>query len=215
MSEMAVPRRVTIAAVPGQVGLARAFVAGALGQAHPAADVAVLLASELVTNSVRHSGSAVSGGDVTVAVTVGRGGARVEVTDRSGDGAPVLASAASGDGNSEGSRGMRLVDALASRWGYWRGGGFATTWFEMQALSQPMQHSTVSDESEVGRVLRTERHTWPFGSLIRNLGAAFVHAAMLHREQHWFVRCWRSVYLHINHGQRQRSSLRGPGCHGT
>lgn len=133
MSEAVVPRRVTIAAVPGQVGRARAFVAGVLGESHPVVDVAVLLASELVTNSVRHSGSAVPGGVVTVAVAAGRGGIRVEVTDRSGDGAPVLAPAASADGEAEGSRGMRLVDTLSVRWGYWRGGGFSTTWFELAA----------------------------------------------------------------------------------
>lgn len=57
--------------MPERVGLARAFVAGVVGQSHPDADVAVLLASELVTNSVRHSGSAVPGGLVTVAVAVG------------------------------------------------------------------------------------------------------------------------------------------------
>lgn len=116
MSEAAVPRSVTIAAVPGQVGLARAFVARVLGESHPDADVAVLLASELVTNSVLHSGSAVPGG--VVAVAVGGGGVRVEVTDRSGAGAPVLLPAASADGEAEGSRGMRLV--------------------------RPMQHSAVS-----------------------------------------------------------------------
>lgn len=37
-------------------------------------DVAVLLVSELVTNSVRHSGSAVPGGQVTVTVVTGEGG---------------------------------------------------------------------------------------------------------------------------------------------
>ena len=71
MSEAAVPESVTIAAVPERVGLARAFVAGVLGESHPCNDLAVLLASELVTNSVRHSGSAVPGGLVTVAVAVG------------------------------------------------------------------------------------------------------------------------------------------------
>ena len=30
------------------------------------------------------------------------------------------------------------------RWGYERGGGHATTWFEIQALLRPMQHSAVS-----------------------------------------------------------------------
>jgi hypothetical protein len=95
-----------------------------------------------VTNSVRHSGSAVPGG--VVAVAVGAGGVRVEVTDRSCDGAPALLPAAFADGDAEGSRGMRLVDTLAARWGYWRGGGFTTIWFEIQALLQPMQHSAVS-----------------------------------------------------------------------
>jgi len=131
MSEAAVPQSVTIPAVPAQVGLARAFVAGALGQSHLDADVAVLLTSELVTNSVLHSGSAVPGGVVTVAVALGGDGVRVEVTDRSGDGSPVLLPAASADGDAEGSRGIRLVDTLAARWGYCRGGGFTTTWFEL------------------------------------------------------------------------------------
>jgi anti-sigma regulatory factor (Ser/Thr protein kinase) len=130
MSET-VPQSVTIPAVPGQVRAARAFVAGVLGASHPHADAALLLASELVTNSVRHSGSAVPGGLVTVTVAAGGGGVRVEVTDRSGDGVPVLLPAASADDDAEGSRGMRLVDALAARWGYQRGGGYATTWFEL------------------------------------------------------------------------------------
>jgi hypothetical protein len=37
-------------------------VAGVLGGSHPCSDVAVLAASELVTNSVRHSCSAATGG---------------------------------------------------------------------------------------------------------------------------------------------------------
>jgi hypothetical protein len=63
-----------------------------------------------VTNSVWHSGSAVPGGLVAVTVTAYGHGVRVEVTDRSGDGVPVLQPA---DGGAEGNRGMRLVDALA------------------------------------------------------------------------------------------------------
>jgi anti-sigma regulatory factor (Ser/Thr protein kinase) len=129
MSEAAVAESVTIAAVPQRVRLARAFVAAVLGDSHPCNDLAVLLASELVTNSVRHGGSAVPGGLVTVAVAICAGGVRVEVTDRSGDGAPVLLPAAFADGEAEGSRGMRLVDTLAARWGYWRGSGSTTTWY--------------------------------------------------------------------------------------
>jgi hypothetical protein len=43
-----------------------------------------------VTNSVRHSGSAVPGGLVTVTAADCGEGARIEVTDRSGDSVPVL-----------------------------------------------------------------------------------------------------------------------------
>ena len=60
----AVPASVTIPAVPEQVRESRAFVARVLGESHTQLDLALLLASKLVTNSVRHSGSAVPGGVV-------------------------------------------------------------------------------------------------------------------------------------------------------
>jgi hypothetical protein len=44
---------------------------------------------------------------------------------------PVLPAAAPADDAAEGSRGLWLVDALSARWGYERGGGLATTWFEL------------------------------------------------------------------------------------
>jgi hypothetical protein len=53
-----------------------------------------VLASELVTNSVRHSGSAVPGGVVTVTVAAGDEVVRVEVTDRCGERRPGPAVAA-------------------------------------------------------------------------------------------------------------------------
>ena len=81
MCEAAVPQSVTIPAVPEQVRVARVFVAGVIGKSRRHADVALLLASELVADSVRHSGSAVPGGFVTVAVAAGEAGIRVEVTD--------------------------------------------------------------------------------------------------------------------------------------
>jgi len=124
------PRSVTIPALPEQVRVARTFLAGILGSSHQHLDVALLLATELVTNSLRHSGSAVPGGLVTVTVMAERHAVRVEVTDTSADGVPVLPVADAGE--AEGSRGMRLVDALAARWGYQRGGGLATTWFELR-----------------------------------------------------------------------------------
>jgi anti-sigma regulatory factor (Ser/Thr protein kinase) len=120
---------VTIEALAGQVGVARAVVGGVLGVGHPCLDAAVLLVSELVTNSVLHSGSTVAGGQVTVTVSADGGVARVAVAERAGPGVPVLVPDAGGE--AEGNRGMRLVDMLASRWGYERGGGQAVTWFEL------------------------------------------------------------------------------------
>jgi anti-sigma regulatory factor (Ser/Thr protein kinase) len=52
-----------------------------LGPSHLCEAVAVLLASELATNSMRHSGSAVPGETVTVTVVVWEAGVRVEFTD--------------------------------------------------------------------------------------------------------------------------------------
>jgi anti-sigma regulatory factor (Ser/Thr protein kinase) len=131
MSVAAGPRSMTFAAVREQVRAARTFAAEVIGESHPQADAVLLLVSELVTNSVRHSGSAAPGGLVTVTVTVGSTAVRVEVADRSGDSTPVLRAAALAGGDAEGSRGLGLVDALAARWGYERGGGLTTTWFEL------------------------------------------------------------------------------------
>jgi anti-sigma regulatory factor (Ser/Thr protein kinase) len=128
----AVTVSVTIPAVAEKVGEARGFVAGVLGKSHALVDLALLLSSELVTNSVRHSGSAVPGGVVTVTVAAGDEVVRVEVTDCCGDGVPVLPTGGTADEEAEGSRGLWLVDALSARWGYQRGGGIATTWFELR-----------------------------------------------------------------------------------
>jgi anti-sigma regulatory factor (Ser/Thr protein kinase) len=129
MSDVAAWRSVRLPAVPEQVRVARAFVSEVLGDSHPRIDAALLLASELVTNSVRHSGSAVPGSFLQVAVSAGDHAIRVEVSDRCGDSVPVLRRG--GDVEEEGSMGMQLVDALAARWGYQRGSGWATTWFEL------------------------------------------------------------------------------------
>jgi anti-sigma regulatory factor (Ser/Thr protein kinase) len=93
MSAPVVSESVTVPALPEQVRVARAFVTGALGETHAQAGLVLLLASELVTNSVRHSGPAVPGGVVTVTVAAGDEVVRVEVTDRCGDGVPVPPSA--------------------------------------------------------------------------------------------------------------------------
>jgi anti-sigma regulatory factor (Ser/Thr protein kinase) len=107
----------------------RQFVGGVLGPEHPCRDDAVLLVSELFGNSVRHSRSGEPGGTVMVAVTAGGGVVRVQVADRSGTRVPKLNPAGS-DG--EDGRGLGLVAAVASRWGWRRCGSQTVTWFELR-----------------------------------------------------------------------------------
>ena len=83
----------------------------------------------MVTNSLLHGGAAGPGEAVTVTVVVWDARVRVEVTGRKADVVPVLRRP---DDEAEGSRGLWLVEELAARWGYERGGGRATTWFELR-----------------------------------------------------------------------------------
>jgi len=141
MARVAVRESVTLAGRAERARAARRFVSEVLGPGHPWGDVAVLLVSEVFSNSVRHSGSGAPGETVTVAVIAGDGIVRVEVTDRAGQGTPELRPAGR---DAEGGRGLQLVAGLAARWGWRRRGGRMVTWFEIQALLRPMQHSAVS-----------------------------------------------------------------------
>jgi anti-sigma regulatory factor (Ser/Thr protein kinase) len=131
MSGATVRETVTLAGRAERARAARAFVSEVLGPGHPCGDVAVLLVSEVFSNSVRHSGSGAAGETVTVAVRAGGGVVRVEVTDRAGPGTPELRPASR---DAEGGRGLQLVAGLAARWGWRRRrGGRLVTWFELQA----------------------------------------------------------------------------------
>jgi anti-sigma regulatory factor (Ser/Thr protein kinase) len=94
---------------------ARSVVADCLGQHVAASEVddAKLLVTELVTNSVRHSGAA-AGGHVVVRVELTPGMLRLEVED-SGRGGMIVPRAA--DMESTGGFGLNLVQALSERWG--------------------------------------------------------------------------------------------------
>lgn len=87
---------VTIAGRPERVAVARAFAAAVLGHRHPAGETAVLLVSELVTNSIRHSASGLPGRTVTVTVLSVGDVTRVQVTDLSGATVPTMRPGASG-----------------------------------------------------------------------------------------------------------------------
>src|SRR5712691_92807 len=119
----------TVPCEAGQVHAVREFVGEKLGD-HPCAEVPVLLASELATNSVLHSSSRL-GGNMTVTVSgVPDGTVRVEVADAGGLSVPVLRGGP--DGWDESGRGLHLVGDLSARWGYWiEPAGGLVTWFEV------------------------------------------------------------------------------------
>ena len=128
MAGATIRETVTLAGRAERARAARAFVSEVLGPGHPCGDVAVLLVSEVFSNSVRHSGSGAPGETVTVAVREGDDIVRVEVIDRTGPGTPELRHAGS---DVEGGRGLQLVAGLAARWGWRRRGGRTVTWFEL------------------------------------------------------------------------------------
>ncbi len=114
-----------------QARAARVFTRATLRDRHPCAAVAVLLVSELVTNSMLHSNSQRPGGTITITVTGTPDSARVEVRDAGGTSVPVLKGT---DGTlAEGGRGLRLVSDLAARWAYRREPDGLVTWFEIRA----------------------------------------------------------------------------------
>jgi anti-sigma regulatory factor (Ser/Thr protein kinase) len=84
-----------------------------------------LLVTELVTNSVRHSGAA----DVHLHVSVAAGRVRVEVSDA---GRGFMPAPQAPGVERSGGWGLYLVDRLASRWGVARD-GLTRVWFEMDA----------------------------------------------------------------------------------
>ena len=93
---------------------ARIVVARCLGEQVPASvlDAALLLVSEMVSNSVRHSGAR-DGEDVVLRVQLGDDRCRLEVQDpgRSGVVAPRPLDLG------KGALGLHLVDTLSERWG--------------------------------------------------------------------------------------------------
>jgi len=126
MASEAVIGSITIPGRPDQVRAARAFVSKVLGEAEPAAEAAVLLVSETVTNAVLHSNSRRPGGTVTITALETGGGVRIEVQDEgSQQSAPVV----KGDGCVSGGHGLYLVQSLAGQWGYLRDELSTTVWF--------------------------------------------------------------------------------------
>lgn len=111
---------------PRAPGLARQAVARFLDRSHlnKLADDAQLLASELVTNAVRHAR-----GPIDVRAYVRDGFLRLEVWDRDVDATPMARDA---DLDDETGRGMELVDKVSSRWGWRSDDGMKVVWFDLR-----------------------------------------------------------------------------------
>jgi anti-sigma regulatory factor (Ser/Thr protein kinase) len=122
----------TIPGRPEHVAAARAFVARTLGDDCAHTDTAILLTSELVTNSLQHSNSRHDGGTITVTLIAIPGGIRAEIIDEGGTSVPALRSGPceSPDLDEEG-RGLCLVQVLSTRWSYACDEAGTVTWFEL------------------------------------------------------------------------------------
>ncbi|MEU5996093.1 ATP-binding protein [Spirillospora sp. NPDC047418] len=119
---------------PGAARRAVRGVLGGWGVAEDDIDTAVLLASEVVTNAVRHVRDELRvGGVVNVRVRIMDGRLRVDVTDPE-PGVPRVVAASETD---EGHRGMAVVAACADKWGWHpaKGGGKTVWW--VQVLETP------------------------------------------------------------------------------
>ncbi|WP_203982983.1 ATP-binding protein [Sphaerisporangium rufum] len=129
----------TLAGRVEEVGAARAF-ARRLLDGNPLLEPVLLVVSELVTNSVEHSGSGRPGGTITLYLLHVGTRVRVEVRDDGADGVPsvrpagwpaVPEPAGSLDELDVGGRGLRLVTAVAACWGFTAGRRETTTWAEL------------------------------------------------------------------------------------
>lgn len=121
------PVMLVLPGVPESAAAAREVTRQLLGDSHPAADTAMLLMSELVTNSVTHSRSGQPGGSVTIAVCTGSASVLIQVRDDGGPSEPRMPAGQTSVGGAvesdaaaavgEHGYGLLLVDALAETWG--------------------------------------------------------------------------------------------------
>lgn len=118
----------TLQAEPASVPLARRFVASLDFVAQLDIDRLVLLTAEVVTNAVLHARTM-----LRIAVREIEGGVRVSVHDGS------LSPPVKKDYGilSPTGRGLRIVDALATRWGYESSDSGKTVWFELEPEKEP------------------------------------------------------------------------------
>ena len=114
------PRQTSAAAA------ARQFVKEMAG-GHPAADEALLIAGELIANSLVHALHATA---ITITVAVSQMRTRVDVLDDGTKGFPHMRDTGPDD---ESGRGFRIIDEIAQRWGFVRERAHSCCWAEVAA----------------------------------------------------------------------------------
>jgi anti-sigma regulatory factor (Ser/Thr protein kinase) len=103
---------------------ARQFVRRATA-GHPAADEALLVAGELIANSLAHAVDATA---VTVTVAVSQAFIRIDVHDDGTLGIPHMREAGP---DAEDGRGFRIINQVAQRWGFIREHAHSCCWAEV------------------------------------------------------------------------------------
>ncbi|MFC9285185.1 ATP-binding protein [Streptomyces sp. NPDC057052] len=131
------PWDLAFTAEPAEVAGLRRVMRAHLGiwGLHGVVDEAQLCVSELVSNVITHVGP---GTPAVLAVSMNGGHLRIEVQDPDTRALPTLLDAKA---DSEGGRGMALVDAVAARWGVELGPDRKVTWCELATgLTSPDGH---------------------------------------------------------------------------
>ena len=123
--EFGAPDSLVVPAIPVSAGTGRRLGGQFLGDQHPAGDGVILCVSELVTNAIEHSLSAVPGATVTVTFCASAREVLVQVRDDGGRAAPQVRELGP---ESEHGRGLQLVAALTDRWGSAAGPEGRVTW---------------------------------------------------------------------------------------
>ncbi|MFI7577819.1 ATP-binding protein [Micromonospora sp. NPDC049497] len=98
---------------------------------HSTADRAMVIASELISNAVLHAAT-----EVDITATALSGSLRISVRDRA-VGTPRPAAVTDSGQLSEGGRGLPIVNALATDWGFFAFGDGKTVWAQIDGPALP------------------------------------------------------------------------------
>ncbi|PSK88944.1 anti-sigma regulatory factor (Ser/Thr protein kinase) [Murinocardiopsis flavida] len=129
---LAVVHTAVFAAVPAQVGSARAWAVTTSGLPDDAAADLALITSELATNACRHSCSARPGGAYTLTLTRHEDRVRITVTDAGPRAVGAGRRPQPATGAEESGRGLALVAAFAHAWGVDNDTGGTRVWAEVR-----------------------------------------------------------------------------------